>query len=74
MRGKQADQEKKQRNVLGYFLLLLSWARIKSVTTEPLGGLECEIHLISSPGLFQSHESKKFVFAVSFQDIVYTAS
>ena len=76
MKSKEADKEKKQRNRLGSSTsrpVLLSWARSKSDTTEPIC-LECEIHLISCPGLFKSHESKKLMIAVSFQDTVYTAS
>ena len=68
-RGWQREEAKKRIGII-YLPLLHSWARIKSDTTEPIC-LECEIHLISSPGLFQSHESKKLMFAVSFQDTVY---
>ena len=70
MRSKEADKEKKQRNVSGSSLLL-TWARSKSDTTEPIC-LDCEIHLISSPRLFQSHKSNwKLMFAVSFQNTVF---
>ena len=71
-RGWQREEAKKGIGII-YLPLLLSWARIKSDTTEPIC-LECEIHLINSPGLFQSHESKRLTFAVSFQDTVYSTS
>ena len=71
-RGWQREEGKKSIGII-YLPLLLSWARIKSDTTEPIC-LECEIHLISSPGLFQSHKSKKLMFAVSFQETVFPTS
>ena len=56
-RGWQREEAKKRIGII-YLPLLLSWARNKSDTTEPIC-LECEDYLISSPGLFLSHESKK---------------
>ena len=66
-RGWQREEANKRIGII-YFPLLLSWARSKSDTTEPICLIECKIHLISSPGLFQSHESKKLMFDVSFQE------
>ena len=71
-RGWQREEAKKGIGIV-YLPLLLSWARIRSDTTEPIC-LECEIHLIGSAGLFQSHESKRLIFAVSIPLVIHTLS